>query len=365
MLTDLILLGTSFLIIILGAELFTNGVEWLGVRLRLSEGTVGSILAAVGTALPETLIPFIALVFFKGSAGHDIGVGAILGAPFMLATLGFFVTAAAAYAYRGRRTAGARLALDREVASRDLGFFLPLYGAAIGVSFTPVGHWTRVLVSVGLILGYCFYVYVNLRESAEGEKKEPLTFNLVWAYIPLVWRNQDAHNERRCQLDGCTPRLRACGGQIVVALALIMGGAFQFVHATEALTELVGISPLVFALIIAPIATELPEKFNSIIWVRQGRDTLSLGNISGAMVFQSTFPVSVGMWLTNWSFHGEEAGGAAILSAIIALASAAFALVAVRCCKSETTSPLPFALGLVWWFLFLGYVLGHYVAHLF
>jgi cation:H+ antiporter len=305
------------------------------------------------------------LVFFRGNTGHDIGLGAILGAPFMLATLGFFVTAAAAYAYRNRRSSGARLALNRAVASRDLGFFLPLYAAAIGASFMPVGHWTRVVVSVGLILGYFYYIYLNLRESAEGEKKEPLTFNLVWAYIPLVWRNQEVHVERRGRIEDYTPSLRACGGQIAVALALILGGAFQFVHATEALTALVGISPLVFALIIAPIATELPEKFNSIIWVRQGRDTLSLGNISGAMVFQSTFPVSIGMWLTDWSFRGLEAGGAAILSALIALVSAALALGAIRCCKSATVSAAPFALGLVWWLLFLGYVVGHHVAHIF
>ena len=120
MATNLVLLGISFLIIILGAELFTNGIEWLGVRLKLSEGTVGSVLAAVGTALPETLIPFVALVFFREASSHDIGVGAILGAPFMLATLGFFVTAAAAIAYRRRRETGWRLDIDRKILGRDL-----------------------------------------------------------------------------------------------------------------------------------------------------------------------------------------------------------------------------------------------------
>ena len=49
------------------------------------------------------------------------------------------------------------------------------------------------------------------------------------------------------------------------------------------------------ALVLAPLATELPEKFNSIIWLRDNKDTLALGNITGAMVFQSTIPVSVGI----------------------------------------------------------------------
>jgi cation:H+ antiporter len=358
MATDVVLLAVSFLIIILGAELFTNGVEWLGVRLRLSEGAVGSVLAAVGTALPETIIPIVALVFFREASSHEIGLGAILGAPFMLATLGFFVTAAAAVAYRGRRTAGWRLALDRAVVSRDLSFFVPPYACAIGVSFTPVGHWVRWVVAAGLLGAYGLYLYLNLSESAESEKKEPLTFNLMWAWIPLVRRRPEAYAERRELLDGRPPRLRACAGQIGVALALIIGGAYQFVEATRALTEMIGISPLVFTLIVAPVATELPEKFNSVIWVRQGRDTLAMGNISGAMVFQSTFPVMIGMLLTRWHFGELAAGGAALLSAGIALVSAAIVLVWVRLTKGETMGPWPLAVGLVWWLVFVGYVVA-------
>ena len=73
-------------LILLAAEFFTNGVEWLGKKLNLSEGAVGSVLAAVGTALPESIIPIIAILFSPDASSHEIGIGAILGAPFMLAT---------------------------------------------------------------------------------------------------------------------------------------------------------------------------------------------------------------------------------------------------------------------------------------
>ena len=53
--TDIILFIASFALILLGCQFFTNAVEWLGKRLELAEGAVGSVLAAVGTALPETL----------------------------------------------------------------------------------------------------------------------------------------------------------------------------------------------------------------------------------------------------------------------------------------------------------------------
>jgi cation:H+ antiporter len=359
---DIVLLVASFAIIITGAELFTNGVEWLGVRLKLSEGTVGSVLAAVGTALPETMIPVVALLFFEGAASEEIGVGAILGAPFMLATLAFFVTALAAFVYRGRREARSLLTVDRRILSRDLGFFLPLYGAAIGVSFAPVDHWIRRLVAIGLIVVYAFYLYLNLRETREGHKEEPLMLNLCWALLPLLRPvpDREAHQARREALNGCSPRLRAVCGQVMFALGLIIGGAVVFVEATRAICEGLGFSPLVIALVVAPVATELPEKFNSVIWIRQSKDTLSLGNITGAMVFQSTFPVTLGILLTDWHFGSLHAGDCALLSAAIALFSGMLVLITVRRGRGQTMVPWALAIGLVWWLAFVGYVV--YVA---
>ena len=89
---DFVLLFVSLGVILALAEIFTNGVEWLGLRLHLAEGAVGSILAAVGTALPESLIPLIAFVTGKSFQQHQVGMGAIFGAPFMLSTLAFFIS---------------------------------------------------------------------------------------------------------------------------------------------------------------------------------------------------------------------------------------------------------------------------------
>ena len=84
----------SAVAIVVAAALFTNAIEILGERLNLGAGAVGSVLAAVGTALPETMIPVVALVaalFTGASTAGDIGVGAILGAPFLLGTLAMCV----------------------------------------------------------------------------------------------------------------------------------------------------------------------------------------------------------------------------------------------------------------------------------
>src|SRR3954464_4837535 len=108
---DVLILVGAFVVILIGAELFTNGIEWFGRKLELAEGAVGSVLAAVGTALPETMIPIIAIGFAsEGShSANEVGVGAILGAPFMLSTLAMFVTGVGVLAFRARRPNDTRM----------------------------------------------------------------------------------------------------------------------------------------------------------------------------------------------------------------------------------------------------------------
>jgi cation:H+ antiporter len=76
--------------------------------------------------------------------------------------------------------------------------------------------------------------------------------------------------------------------------------------------EDVGVEAIVLSLILAPLATELPEKVNSFFWVRDGKDSLALGNITGAMVFQSMIPVGIGLLFTDWDLSGNAAVSVAL-----------------------------------------------------
>ena len=74
---ELWVLLISLVVILIGAETFTNALEHFGERLRISEGVTGSVFAAVGTALPETMVPIVAVLAASGdlSVRHDVGVG--------------------------------------------------------------------------------------------------------------------------------------------------------------------------------------------------------------------------------------------------------------------------------------------------
>jgi cation:H+ antiporter len=135
-----------------------------------------------------------------------------------------------------------------------------------------------------------------------------------------------------------TPHPAVTIAQVIGALSMMVAGAHTFVRSLEHVSLRFGMNPLLFALILAPVATELPEKFNSVTWTWKGRDTLAVGNITGAMVFQSTFPVCVGLLFTDWKLTGM-----ALFSAILALASASIVL--LQLLFKKRLSPVTLLLG--------------------
>ncbi len=328
MLTEVALLVVSVAVILLAAELFTNGVEWFGRKLDLSEGATGSLLAAVGTAMPETMIPIIAIVFTHDAASEEIGIGAILGAPFMLSTVAFALIGLTCLIGAARSKRPNVLIVNTVVLSRDLGYFVVVYSIALGSAFLP-WHEAKVAVAVLLIGLYLLYAWQTLHHEAEAEgEPNPLHFH----------RKADV------------PHTALVVVQMVVALGLMVAGSKIFVTNVELVAHQLGVSALVLALLIAPIATELPEKFNSVLWVSRQRDTLALGNVSGAMVFQSCIPVSVGLLFTPWVLEPP-----ALISGLVALTSAGVVAASLR--VRRVMHPQLLVMGGLLYLLYVGYVL--------
>ena len=312
---DLLILLVSFVVILAGAELFTNGIEWFGRKLGLAEGAVGSVLAAVGTALPETMIPIVAILFSGEAHSDEIGVGAILGAPFMLATLAMFVTGAAVMYQARHRSTSDVLQVDTKVLSADMRTFVIAYGIAIAAAaFLPSEPtWPKLVVAGVLLVVYGWYVkgHFEADPSIDIEDLAPLRFHRF-----------DAGRTAGVEASH-GPRLRIINIQVLVALGLIVIGAVAFVDAVGNVAASLGVNQVLLALVVAPIATELPEKFNSIIWIRQGKDTLAMGNITGAMVFQSAIPVSVALVFAPESWVAGPGSYLAFASAGIAFLASA------------------------------------------
>jgi cation:H+ antiporter len=330
---SVLLLIFSLGFILLTCVVFTNAIEWLGKKLNFHQGIIGSIFAAVGTGMPETIVPIIAILFYHDVKSEQIGVGAIAGAPFMLGTMAFFMTGITAVicAILGKR----KLAMnaDVNVFQTDLFYFIIIYGVAIATTLVNGFMPIRILVSAFLIGAYVYYVKRTFAHETVGmvEEVDDLYFN---HFLKLP------------------NNLTIIVIQVILSLAGIIWGAHLFIKCTGTVSDLLGISPLILSIIITPIATELPEKCNSVIWVTKGKDTLALGNITGAMVFQCCFPVVFGILFTPWQIRGLT-----LLSAGLVFASTIMNLLWVK--RFKTINPfILIASGLMYAIFFIMVFIG-------
>lgn len=295
----------SVIITLAGCHLFTNAIEWLGKRFGLSEGAVGSVLAAIGTTLPETSIPLIAIFFGTGQDQQSVGLGAILGAPFMLSTLVVPILGALLLLYARLGKRGKQFHLNYREVRFDLAFFLTGYGVALGCAYV-VAKPLHYVAAALLLSVYAYYLWVKLsapgedEEEGQGVELEPLVF---------------AKHSRK-------PGLPAILGQVVVGLCGLAAGAELFVLAAQYLAGVLQVTPIILALLIAPLATELPEMSNSFLWLYRKKDQLAVGNVTGAMVFQGTVPVAIGLIGTEWML-----GASALATMVLAVVAGSLALV--------------------------------------
>lgn len=304
MLLTLVLLLASAALIYAACETFVNGVEWVGRKLSLSQTATGTVLAALGTALPESVVTLVAVAFGDGAAHKDIGVGAALGGPLALSTLAYAVVGMSLVANRRRigRT-NTLVQVDGLRLSRDQMWFLGIFVVkiALGAIVFAVKPW----LGIAFLAAYAVYVWREVRCEDGGCEEGELE--------PLKIRPAEAD-----------PALGWALAQTGVALLVIFVASQLFVAQIGDLAPALGLPPQVTALLLSPLATELPETMNAIIWVRQGKERLALANISGAMMIQATVPTALGLFFTPWLLDTPLFLAAGITAAAVASLMLAF-----------------------------------------
>jgi cation:H+ antiporter len=299
-------------------EYFVNGIEWFGHKAGVSQNAVGTVLAAFGTALPESVVTFVAVVFGHDAAAKNIGVGAALGGPLVLATIAYPVVGLMLLVTGSR--AGAPIDVNRRRLGRDQSAFLLifLFKIALGFLAFSLKPWLGWL----FLAAYVIYTWaeVNLEGDAPEGELEPLLFqsraaNPSWALTLL---------------------------QTILSLVVIFVASHVFVTQLEVVGPWMGIPSTLVALLLSPVATELPETMNAIIWIRQGKHRLALSNISGSMMVQATVPTALGLFFTPWLFDGPLTIAAGVTAVVIASL-----LMLLRCNRLTPLRLAAFAAGYV------------------
>jgi cation:H+ antiporter len=297
-----VLLLGSAVVIYLACEFFVNGVEWVGHRFSVGEQATGSILAAFGTALPESVVTFVAVAFGATAADKQIGVGAALGGPLVLSTIAYATVGLVLICCRIRLAKTEAIRGDFRNLSRDQGWFLAIFAAKITLGLVAFTYkpWLGVL----FLAAYGAYFWKEIRGQGDdgSEDLEPLKLT-PRAAEPKTW---------------------AAVLQTLLALGVIFAASHLFVLQLGALGPVLGVKPQLLALLLSPIATELPETLNAIIWVRQGKHRMALANISGAMMIQATVPTAFGLFFTPWVLDRSLLVGAGVTALAVGAMFIAF-----------------------------------------
>ena len=322
----LILFLASAVVIYLACEFFVNGVEWVGQRANVSQNATGTILAAFGTALPESVVTFTAVVFGTSPAERDLGVGAAVGGPLVLSTIAYAVVGLTLMGAVRASSRSRVIDTDRRRLARDQGWFLLIFLAAFALGLTsfPGKVWLALL----FVAGYGLYAARELSQDADLEV----------ALEPLKLRPRD---ER--------PSLFWAALQTLIALGVIFAASRIFVAQLGHIAPWLGLPPQLASLLLSPVATEMPETMNAVIWVRQGKERLALANISGAMMIQATIPAALGIGFTPWRFDPPL---------VVASAITILAVITLRRLFRRDLSGLRLAPVGLWYLVFAGVLLA-------
>ena len=295
----LVELLAAFVFVVIAADSFTNAVEWIDARTGLTSSAAGAVVAAIGSSLPETIVAFIALVVLRDTRSQAIGIGAVVGAPFMLGTVILSLMGMLALL---RARAGGRAELKIPAAPTVFGasLFVGTFALALAASFAR-DRWVHIVAAVLVVLAYGGYLYYHLRiVEPEAEVAPP----------PL----RIAPKLRE-------PPMGLVVVQLVAALALSALASRWLVAALSQASVAFAIAPFVLSLIVSPLATELPEATSVVLWLRRGEDTLAMNNVIGAMMFQTSIACAIAMLATPWILPADAyLAGGLVLGGMVVLA---------------------------------------------
>ena len=279
LLTMLLWLGE----LIISSWVLSYGAEHLSMKYGAK--FVGRTLLSIATTLPE-----IAIVTYAAADGfYGIAIGAGLGSNLLMMTLG--------------------LAIMLLIATTRLSR-APLKGIPVGMfKLDKIFLLATAVISAALFVdGYNFldgfafsalfiaYIIMAFLEMKEERKRESLKNSEI----------QKAENKSRViEIDDPSASVRTFDRAMLKAvLAFVAGtigivmGAGPFIHSMQGFSLEIGISAIILAVIISPIAGEMPEKISMMILARKGAAgaSIAIANVLGSKILNNTLLLAVAVF---------------------------------------------------------------------
>ena len=253
----------------IGAGWLEDAAEHLATYYGLPPVVQGSVIAAIGSSVPE-----LASVVFAALADvFNMGVGAIVGS----AIFNILVIPAVA-----GLAAETHLESSRTIVYKEAQFYMLAVSAlvitfALAVIYRPVpngpelaGLLTRPLAVIPLLL-YALYLFIQWQDVSDYEP-ETVPGDLA---VGREW------------------------GKLLLGLLVILLAVEEMVRATESLGGTFGVPEFLLGVTIIAAATSLPDTVVSVRAAREGRGVTSLGNVFGSNTFDLLVVIPVGVLLVG------------------------------------------------------------------
>lgn len=262
-------MGFWLLELILASYLLSYGAEHLSARY--GGRFVGRTLLSIATTLPE-----LAIVIYAAAEGsYGVALGSGLGSNLLMMTLG--------------------LALMLLIATTKLSR-APLKG--LDVSGFGLDKLFLILTSVVSAL-----LFIDGYNYVDG-----VVFSCLFAaYLVLAFRETRTERDRRglavraghgsLRTGASSPVLKAAVTFLVGALGIYLG-AGPFIEALKGFAKETGVSAVILAVIISPIAGEMPEKLSMVLLVRKGEAgaNIAVANVLGSKILNNTLLLAVAVF---------------------------------------------------------------------
>ena len=278
----------------LASWILSYGAEHLSERFGAK--FVGRVLLSIATTLPE-----IAIVIYAAAQGSfGIAIGSGLGSNLLMMTLGLAIMLIIATT---RLSKAPLKQIDVSTFKYDM-IFLILAALISFVLFLDGFNYFDGFVFVGL---FAAYIILSLYEM-KVENRNKL------ANKEIQNNNNDNHNKKLIVEENVSNGnndnkkfIKAIGAFLIGALGILFG-AEPFIHSLEGLSVEYEISAVVLAVIISPIAGEMPEKISMMILARKGAAgaSIAIANVLGSKILNNTLLLAVAVFAAMYSFGFDK-----------------------------------------------------------
>lgn len=271
----------------LGELIFASWVLSYGAEhlsMRFGAKFVGRTLLSVATTLPE-----IAIVMYAASVGlYEVAIGAGLGSNVLMMTLGLALMLLIA------TTKLSKAPLKRiDVSTFKVDKIFLLVSALISAGLLVDGYnFVDGFIFVGMFVGYVLIAYIEMKR--EQKVSGPAVVHSV--------DNQSISSSEHV-LSNRNDMTKAILAFIAGTIGIVVG-AGPFIHSLQTFSEDIGVSTIVLAVIISPIAGEMPEKISMMILARKGAAgaAIAIANVLGSKILNNS--LLLGVAVIAAMYHG-------------------------------------------------------------